>query len=344
MSVSKRLFGMLEDGREMWIYRIENAAGAYVDILEYGCRVQALCVPDRDGKMVDVVQGFDNAQAYLKDTTNMGSVVGRVGNRVSKARFSLNGKVYQLSANEGENCLHGGIQGFGVRFWQGEADGEGVVFTIVSPDGEEGFPGTLTAKVRYTLDDDCALSLEYSAQSDADTVVNLTNHSYFNLAGGGSILNHALQINASAITATDARLLPNGELTPVEGTPFDFREVKPIGRDIDDVEDINIRIAKGYDQNFAIDGEGFRAFAQAYAPETGICMDVFSDLPGMQLYTGNMLPNNIGKGGVVHGARTLFCMETQNFPDAVNRPEFPSAVLRVGERYHTRTVFAFSVR
>jgi aldose 1-epimerase len=344
MSASKKRFGVTNDGREMSVFRIQNASGAYADILDYGCRVQALCVPDKTGKLVDVTQGFDTAQAYIDDTTYMGAVVGRVGNRISKARFTLNGREYRVSANEGENCLHGGFIGFGKRFWEGETDGNGVTFTITAQDGEEGFPGSLTAKVRCTLTDAGEFMLDYTAESDADTVVNLTNHAYFNLAGGGDILSHTLKINASAITATSPDLIPNGSFSPVEGTPFDFRTAKPIGRDINDTSDINIRYAKGYDVNFVIDGQGFREFAQVYSPETGISMGVYSDLPGMQFYTGGMLPNNVGKGGVIHKASTLFCLETQNFPDAVNRPEFPSAILRKGEVYRTRTVFAFGVR
>lgn len=300
-------------------------------ILPFGATLQSLRVPDREGKARDVVLGYDTQAAYERNDGYLGATVGRFANRIGSARFSLNGREYRLRANEGENQLHGGIVGFSHRLWTvEEKTGTHAVFSLLSPDGDEVYPGNLRVRVSYTLEG-AALRILYEAQSDADTVCSLTNHSYFNLSGCGSVAEQELMIFADHYTPVDAALIPTGEITPVAGTALDFRTLRPIG--------------SGYDHNFVLRGEPgtLRPAAFARCAESGITMTVSSTMPGLQLYTAGVLTERPGKGGSVYKPGWGFCLETQFFPDAPNQPAFSSPLLRAGERYEHETVFAFDI-
>lgn len=317
-------------------------------VITYGGAVRSLMVPDRDGKPVDVVLGFDTLEDYRKQDKYIGALVGRYANRIGGARFTLNGVEYTLAANDGPNSLHGGNVGFDKQVWTVEELRENAVtLSLVSPDMQEGYPGTLSVRVAYTLSDG-ALSIGYWGKSDRDTVFNPTNHSYFNLSGhgGGAITGHYIKLYASRYTPAAAGLIPTGELAPVEGTPLDLRRSQPVGEHIDD-EFAQLAMGGGYDHNWAIDGwDGtLRPAARAWSPDTGICMEASTTLPGIQLYTGNFVEGcPAGKGGAVYGNRRAFCLETQFYPDTPNHPGFPSCVCRAGEEYHSTTVYSFSVR
>ena len=340
MSVTVRPFGSTRAGEEVRAYTITNALGACAVLLDYGATVQSLLVPDRGGSLTDVVLGYDTVAEYEAGGAFIGATIGRVGNRIGGARFSLGGKEYPLAKNDGENTLHGGLRGFDRYIWQAELVGAHTVcFSRLSPDGEENFPGNLQVSVSYTLDDDCTLSIAYDAVSDADTLVNLTNHSYFDLSGCGKAMEQTLWLNAEHYLELGAGTLPTGRLLRVEGTPFDFREAKPVGRDIDlDVE--QLRAGGGYDHNFCLSGEHAAALESAVS---GIRMDTWTDLPGVQLYSGNFLGDQRGKGGRMFHSRSALCLETQLYPNAMNCWGFPSPVLRAGQRLHTTTRYAFSV-
>lgn len=339
-------FGRTKDGRSVTAYRIENGRGASAVILDYGCVVQSLCVPDAQGDFTDVVLGYDTVREYEENDGYMGAAVGRVANRIGRGVFELNGRTYRLACNDGENHLHGGIRGFDKVFWEAEATEDGLALTRLSPDGEEGYPGSLEVKITYSLTDGNALRIVYDAVSDADTLVNLTNHSYFNLNGGGSTLGHTLRIFADAFTENDPSCLPTGRLLPVAGTPFDFREPKQIGRDIF-WDNTQLWYGAGYDHNYVLpDGSGtamLKAAAVLYGPETGIGMTVWTDRPGMQLYTGNHLTPRQGKNGSMIDRRGGLCLETQIWPNATAYPHFPSPILKAGERYHSETAYQFEV-
>ncbi len=331
-------FGALSDGTEVHALRLTNAAGASITVLDYGATLQSLRVPDRDGRLVDVVLGYDCAADYERYDMYLGATIGRVGNRIANAAFSLNGVEHRLAANDGANHLHGGLRGFDKRLWEMRAEGDSIVCSRLSPDGEEGYPGDLRVCVRFFLTRDNALRIVYDAEGDRDTPVNLTNHSYFNLNGGGTVLEHRLQVFAERFCEGDAGCLPTGRLLPVEGTPFDFRAEKRIGEDIG-AEHVQLLRAGGYDHNYCLSG---KHAAVLRSEETGIRMRVETDLPGMQVYSGNFLKRHPGKGGREIERRGALCLETQLYPNAFNCWGFPSPVLRAGQRLHSETVYAFS--
>jgi aldose 1-epimerase len=349
-NVTSEQFGKTPDGTAVEIYTL-NDGRVEARIMTYGGIVVSLKAPDRQGKTADVVLGFDNLEGYLannngKGPAYIGALIGRYANRIAHATFSLDGKKYELPKNDGDNSLHSGTHGFNNVVWKGQAVGDGVELTYDSKDGENGFPGNLTTVVRYTLKDG-ALRVEYSATTDQDTVLNLTSHSYFNLAGqgNGDILGHQLALRASRFTPVDAALIPTGELRPVAGTPLDFRKSAAIGALID-ANDEQLRLGHGYDHNWVLDNDGKLAeAAEAYEPKSGRVLRVLTDQPGIQFYSGNFLDGTIkGKGGVAYQRRTGFCLETQHFPDSPNHPSFPSTELKAGQKFHSVTVFSFSTR
>ncbi len=344
-TVTKKPFGRLSDGREASLFEMKNSSGAYVEITDFGGAIRSINVPDKSGALKDVALGYDCAADYEAQDKYIGALIGRHGNRIEDAKFRIGRNVYRLAKNDGRNNLHGGPMGFDKRLWDARIDGEALVLTYHSPNGEEGFPGNLNVTVRYTFNEDNALAIDYSAVSDADTVCNLTNHCYFNLDGEGSgtILNHSLKINATHFTVGNSECLPVGYVAKVEGTPLDFTDFHVVGERINENYE-QLVFAGGYDHNFCPDGEGFRKFATLKAAESGIAMDVYSDLPGMQFYSGNFL-NAIppfGKGGKPIEKRTGLCLETQFYPNAMKIPSFEKPVLKKGERYHHVTVYAFS--
>lgn len=350
-SVARAPFGTLPDGTPVEIVTLTNARGVEVRAITYGGIIVSIRVPDRHGRMGDVVLGYDTLDGYVTKNPYFGCITGRYANRIARARFTLDGRTYQLAANDGPNHLHGGVRGFDKVVWRAEsvdAPGRaGVVFSRTSPDGEEGYPGALDVRVAYTLTDEDVLRVEYEATTDRPTVVNLTQHSYFNLAGEGSgdALGHVLTIDADRYTPVDATLIPTGELAPVDGTPFDFRTPAPIGARIA-ADHEQIRRGRGYDHNFVLRraGEGLVRAARVVEPTTGRTLEVWTTEPGLQFYSGNFLDGSIrGKGGHVYGHRAGFCLETQHFPDSPNQPHFPPTVLRPGERYRSTTEFRFGV-
>jgi len=348
--VTKERFGDTLDGKGVDIYTLTNSHGVEARIINYGGIVTSLKVPDRNGKLDDVVLGFDNLDDYLKGRTYLGAIIGRYGNRIAKGRFTLNGVEYKLAVNNGENHLHGGLKGFDKVVWLARVlkvpNGAAMELTYLSKDGEEGYPGNLSVKVIYTLTNANELKVDYSATTDKDTVINLTQHSYFNLAGqgNGDILNHRLFINAARFTPTDAGSIPTGELRRVRGTPFDFTRPTAIGARINQDYD-QLKLGKGYDHNFVLNGRmgTLRQAARVYESTSGRVMEVWTTEPGMQFYTGNFLDGTLtGKDGKVYQQRYGFCLETQHYPDSPNKPNFPTTVLRKGARYHTTTTFRFS--
>jgi aldose 1-epimerase len=343
--VTKSVFGDLPDGTKVEIYTLEEGA-IKARIMTYGARLVSLEVPDRSGKVADVVLGYDDLAGYTDNTESyFGAIVGRYGNRIAHATFSLDGKRYQLPANDGVNTLHGGIIGFNKLIWQGHEIPHGVELTVVSKDGDQGFPGTLTARVRYTLEAQ-ALKIEYFATTDKDTVLNLTNHSYFNLAGEGhgDILKHLVMIPADRYTPVDSGLIPTGELAPVAGTPLDFHKATAIGARIND-DNEQLKLGRGYDHNYVLNEKigTLQEAARVTEPTTGRVLTVETTQPGVQFYSGNFLDGTLhGKQGHVYALRTGFCLETQHFPDSPNHPKFPTTELKPGETYHEVTVFKFS--
>lgn len=322
---------------------LENANGMRVTLLSYGATIQSILVPDKDGRMTDVLLGYDRAADYEVNSGYLGACIGRNGNRIAGAAFCLNGRRYTLTANEGKNQLHGGLCGFDKKIWSYTCREDSVEFTTVLADGEEGFPGRMEVAITFTLDDESGLHIDYRAVSDRDTVANFTNHAYFNLNGHGSgdILGHTLQLQASAFTPADEHTMPTGEITPVDGTCMDFRAPKTIGSSI---HDPLLKPFGGYDNNFCLDGSGLRKVAEAAGDKSGIVMDVETTLEGVQLYTANFLSDRTGKGGAHYGPFGGFCLETQHYPDAINQPAFPSPVLRRGEQLHETTIYRFGVR
>ena len=343
-------FGMLGD-QLVKLFTLTNASGAQVSIAEYGGIVVSLKVPDRDGNLGDVVLGYDNLDSYVEDTPYFGAITGRYANRIAAGRFEIDGTTYELPVNNGPNSLHGGIKGFDKVIWTGEptAPGDGVAFTYVSADGEEGYPGKLDATVTYTWTDANELKIEYLASTDKPTVINLTNHSYFNLNDGGAspILDHELTINADRYTpVADAGAIPTGELASLDGSPLDFRAATKIGERIE-AEDEQLEFGSGYDHNYVLNAaeDGVALAATVYDPSSGRVMEVLTEEPGVQFYSGNFLDgHHVGKGGVAYERRSGLCLETQHFPDSPNQPEFPSTVLRPGETYATSTIYRFSTR
>jgi aldose 1-epimerase len=349
-NVKKQVYGKTADGTAIDLY-ILSEGPIEARVTNYGGYLVSLKVPDRNGKVEDILLGFDDLDGYVNNTTHKGTayfgpIVGRYANRIAKGTFTLDGKQYKLAINNGPNALHGGIRGFHSVVWNGKLIPDGVELTYLSKDGEEGYPGNLSVTVRYTLSKS-GLSIDYSATTDKDTILNLTNHAYFNLKGSGKgdILDHSVTLHASRFTYADANLVPTGELRSVEGTPLDFRKSTRIGDRIDSDYD-QLKIAGGYDQNWVLDGGGKMAeAAEVYEPTSGRVMRLSTDQPGVQFYTGNFFDGTIkGKGGVVYQRRAGLCLETQHFPDSPHHPEFPTTELKPGQRFHRVTVFSFSTR
>lgn len=338
--------------REPELYTIRNASGMEASITNYGGRIVSLLVPDREGRMRDVVLGFDDLKDYYpeRNETDFGASIGRYANRIKDGLISIDGKQYQLPRNNYGHCLHGGTRGWQYQFYKAvEVSENRLKLERVSPDGDQGFPGNVTASVTFTLTDDNRLDIRYEAVTDAPTVVNMTNHSYFNLSGEPGrhdILDDELYINASRFTPVDDTFMTTGEIWPVEGTPMDFRTAKPVGRDID-ADYGQLHNGHGYDHNWVLDtaGDDSVVAASLYSPVSGIELKVYTDEPGIQVYCGNFLDGTVtGKGGVVYGHRTAVCLETQKFPDTPNKPEWPSALLRPGETYTSHCVFEFGTK
>jgi aldose 1-epimerase len=341
----------MPDSTAVEVFTLTNAHGVEVRAMTYGGIIVALRLPDRNGRLDDVVLGYDSLQGYLRSSPYFGAVVGRYGNRIAKGRFVLDGVTYRLATNNGPNHLHGGLRGFDKVVWQAEPfqsdSGVGVTLSYTSPDGEEGYPGTLRARVRYLLTDRNELIVDYDATSDKATPVNLTQHSYFNLVGGGrrDILDHQLWINADGYTPVDSTLIPTGAIDSVAGTPFDFRTPTAIGARIGQ-DHPQLHFGAGYDHNWVLrrEGAGLAHAARLVEPTSGRTLDIYTTEPGLQFYSGNFLDGTItGKGGQVYGHRYGLCLETQHYPDSPNHPQFPSTILRPGDEYRSRTVFAFGV-
>lgn len=343
-------FDTIIDGKKVSLYWIENK-GIKAAFTNYGGRLVGLWVNDKNGKQTDVVVGMNSAKGFKTSTEPyFGATIGRVGNRIGKGKFTLEGKQYQVPLNNGKNALHGGVKGFQDVVWNAEKTNENtLVFTYVSPDGEQGFPGNLSVKVTYTLTDDNSVKMEYEATTDKTTIVNLTNHAFFNLNGEGSgtILNHELQIYANEFTPVDEGLIPSGELKSVKNTVFDFTSKHTIGERIE-TKDEQLTFGKGYDHNYALNGtkkNGLNHAATISGDKTGITMDIYTQEPGLQFYSGNFMQSkNTFKSGAKDDFRTAFALETQHFPDAVNQPKFAPIVLKAGEKYHTVSYYQFSVK
>jgi aldose 1-epimerase len=349
--VTKASGGKLPNGADVEIYTMKDEK-LEVQVATYGGEVIAISVPDRSGKVADVVLGFDDVTGYYnnsnsKDAAFFGPIVGRYANRIAHAKFSLGGKEYTLTKNNGDNTIHGGPTGFHNRIWKSKTISDGVELTYVSKDGEEGYPGNLSVTVRYTVQGG-ELKIDYSAKTDKPTVLNLTNHSYFNLSGqgNGTILEEQLTLNASRFTPVDSNLIPTGELKSVAGTPFDFLKAHAVGERIN-ADDEQIRLGHGYDHNFVIDGGGEKLTkaAEVYDPASGRVLEVLTTQPGVQFYTSNFLNGTIeGKGGAAYPKNGALCLETQHYPDSPNHPDFPTTVLRPGSKFHSVTVYRFSTR
>ncbi len=351
--ITKKIFDTLDDGCVVYAYTMENAAGMSVRICDMGGAIMNLCVPDRNGRISDVVMGYDSICDYMKDTTYAGGLIGRFGNRIAEGKFELDGKEYEIFCNNGPNSLHGGRVGFSHKRWDVcPEDGEEprLILSLTSPDGDENYPGTLTVKVTYTLCRDNALSISYEATTDQKTVVNLTNHAYFNLGGfaSGTIMDHVLSMDADSYLPTTPNMIPTGEIKSVEGTPFDFRTAKTIGRDFD-LNDTDMGIAGGYDHCFCFAGgetETPVLRIEAYEPKSGRVMRVYTDQPCVQFYSGNFLKNEEFpfKGGYPQQVQSAFCLETQKMPDSVNHSHFTNTVLNPGEVYRHHTIYSFDVK
>jgi aldose 1-epimerase len=349
LSVVKAPFGALPDGTTIEKYTLTNAKGIEVAVITYGGVITTLKVPDRNGKLADIVLGYDNFETYAKSPTYFNAIIGRYANRIGKAQFTLDGKTYHLAANNNGNTLHGGLKGFDKRVWLAKqiekADLVGVTLTRTSPDAEENFPGSVLVETTFTLNNANELAIEYKATADAPTVLNLTHHDYYNLAGEGSgdVLGHRLQINAEQFTPVDANLIPTGKLQSVANTPLDFRKPKLIGADIAK-DDPLVKGPAGYDHNYVLkhNGADLVLAARVSDPKSGRVMEVRTTEPGVQLYTANKTSGVVGKSGHVYNAYSAFCLETQHYPDSPNHPEFPSTVLRPGQKFASRTVMTFS--
>ena len=334
-------------GKPVALYTLTNDAGTEVCITNFGGRVVSILVPDRDGAMRDVVLGFDNIDDYRTIPSDFGAAIGRYANRIGQGRFELDGTAYQLPRNNYGHCLHGGPDGWQYRVYDvAEATPSSLTLVLLSPDGDAGFPGSVTARVKYTLTGDNALQIDYEAETDAPTIVNMTNHTYFCLSGdpAAGSLDDVLQIAASHYTPVDSTFMTTGEIVPVEGTPMDFRTPKRVGEEIDDFAFEQLRNGRGYDHNWVLDtaGDATRRAARLYSPASGIGVEVYTNEPGIQVYAGNFLDGTVrGKGGVAYPARASVCLETQHYPDTPNKPQWPSAVLRPGERYTSHCTFRF---
>ncbi|THC45062.1 aldose epimerase family protein [Massilia sp. Mn16-1_5] len=337
-------FARLPDGRQVQVFTLANAAGMRVRILDLGGIITEIHVPDRDGVFADVALGFDTLDPYLGDSPYFGALIGRYGNRIAGGRFSLDGQAYTLPVNNGKNHLHGGVPGFDRVLWRSRIEGNELVLDYRSVDGEQGYPGNLDATVRYSLGEDNAIVVRFSAVTDRATPVNLTQHSYFNLAAGGDILGHEMMIDADNIVPIDASLIPTGALMPVAGTPFDFRSPAPIGARIDAPNE-QLQHGGGYDHCFVLNGAApgaLRLAARVREPRSGRVLELFTQEPGVQFYSGNFLDGSLGGKGRSYSYRSGFCLEPQHFPDSPNQPSFPNTILRPGETYATESRFRFS--
>lgn len=343
-------FQTVIDGDSTNLYVLNNDNGMEVTITNYGGRIVSVMVPNKDGNFKDVVLGFDNIEDYTAVDNNFGATIGRYGNRIANGKINIDGVEYQLPQNNFGHTLHGGPEGYHNKVFNVlHSDDSSLVLTYLSEDGEEGFPGNLDIKVTMTLTDDNAIDIQYEAMTDKETVVNLTNHSYFNLSGdaNNSILNDILMINADSFTPVDNTFMTTGEIAPVEGTPMDFRTPTTIGERIDDYEYEQLKFGDGYDHNWVLNtaGDVSQLAATVYSPESGIQLEVFTDEPGVQVYTGNFLTGaDTGKYGAVYGKRNAICLETQKFPDTPNKPDWPSAFLAPGDTYTSRCIYKFSVK
>jgi len=348
--ISKQPFGTTKEGTAVDLYTLRNSKGVEAKISNYGGLVTSLKTPDRNGQFADVVLGYDTLAEYLKDTPYFGALIGRYGNRIAKGKFTLNGQQYTLVTNNGPNALHGGLKGFDKVVWDAKSYqgpmGPTLELHYLSKDGEEGYPGNLNVTAVYTLTDDNGLRLDYTATTDKATVLNLTQHSYFNLAGAGDILGHEVMMTSDRFTPVDSTLIPTGELRPVKGTPFDFSTSTPIGARINQ-RDEQLKFGNGYDHNWVFNKRigDLTLLARVHEPTTGRVLEVLSTEPGLQFYSGNFLDGSLtGKGGKVYKFRNGFCMEPQHFPDSPNHPSFPSVVLKPGQTYKNTIVFRFSAK
>lgn len=345
-TVTKALFGVMPDSAKIDLYTLVNHSGITMKVITYGGRITSLLVPDKNGKTSDIVLGFDSLPGYLANNPFFGALIGRYGNRIAKGKFTLDGTEYNLANNDGPNHLHGGVKGYDKVVWDaGDFKTDttvGLKLHYLSKDGEEGYPGNLDITVTYTLSDNNTLTFDYTATTDKATPVNLTQHSYFNLAGNGNIKSQELMINADKYTIVDSTLIPTGELRDVKGTPFDFTTSKPIGKDLEATGGNPI----GYDHNFVLNTSGINDLAvRVVDPASGRIMEVFTDQPGVQFYSGNFLDGTLtGKSGAVYQQYSGFCLETQHFPDSPNQPAFPSTILKPGEKYHTTSIYKFSAK
>lgn len=349
MSIKKETFGANSEGAPVDIFTLQNSKGAEARILNYGGIVVSLKVPDKNGKLGDVVLGYDDFEPYRANRGYLGALIGRYGNRIANGKFTLDGKTYTLAQNNGPNNLHGGLKGFDKVIWNAKVIetklGSALELTYLSKDGEEGFPGNLQVTVVYTLTEENGLRVDFTATTDKPTICNLTQHSYFNLAGTGNILNHEVMIAADRFTPVDAKLIPTSELRPVKGTPLDFTKPEKIGARINN-NDQQLQLGNGYDHNFVLNKNGRELALAARVTEaaSGRVMEVLTTEPGMQFYSGNFLPDVRGKNGVQYGKHGGFAMEPQVYPDSPNRPDFPSPVLRPGETYRNTIIYRFTTQ
>ena len=350
MAIEKKLFGTMLSGEDVYIYTLKNSNGMETEICTYGGTIVSSMVPDKNGEFHDVILGYDNLESYLKGDKYFGALIGRFGNRIQYGKFTLDGKEYNLAQNNGENHLHGGLQGFDKVVWNSrivDSELNTLELSYFSANGEEGYPGNLDVKVKYVLTEDNAIEINYAATTDKDTIVNLTNHAYFNLSGhsSGDVLNHKLMINADGFTINDKFSIPTGEIKKVDGTPMDFRTLTPIGKNINSNYE-QIILGKGYDHNWVLNTNGSDTFkaAQAVDENTGIVMDVYTTTPGIQFYSANFLDgSDIGKDKAIYNMRNGFCLETQYFPNSINCSNFKSPILKAGEEYKHKTIYKFSI-
>ena len=351
MGVTAKKFGNLTSGEEITLYHLENKSGAYAEVMDYGAILVKLCVPDKDGELTDVVLGYDDVQQYEVNGCFFGAIIVRSGNRIAGARFSLYGQEYQLDKNENDNNLHSGPNGFEKKIWtvkNTDSDKNAITFSRISPDGENGFPGEFQVSVTYEFTEDNTLQIYYSGISDKATLANMTNHSYFNLSGNPSkaATDHILYINADNYTPVDQTYMTTGEIVPVKDTPMDFTTPKAVGQDITNFDFIQLKYGNGYDHNWVLNTNGDikKLAAKLTSPESGISLEVYTNEPGIQVYTGNFLDGTAkGKKGIVYNQRASVCLETQHYPDSPNKPQWPSVILEPGQTYNSKCIFKFSV-
>jgi len=343
MKITKSEFGVTSAGEAVSLYHMENNSGAYIEVIDFGARIHKLVVPNRDGELIDVCLSVATLEDYEAERAYYGAICGRVANRICKGKFTLNGVDYQLAINNGPNHLHGGPTGYSHKVWSSDIRDDKLVLTMESPDGDENYPGNLTLTVTYSWSEDNEIGILYEATSDKDTILNVTNHTYFNLNGEGdaSILNHELFIDSDAITPVDHTLIPTGELLSVEGTPFDFRTLRAIGKSIDS-DYPQLADCGTYDHNFVINGTGLREAAVLQSKDSGIRVTCFTDQPGMQVYVAAQESDFVGKYGERYPRFASVCLETQHFPDSINQANFPSVVLKADEAFRSKTLYHFS--